>query len=92
MGSATLRNGWIEQGNGSRRWRPVLASQLGDFTVKLAERGIDTCATLAFTINIILEGDGAVFVNKLAILVLGSEDHVKEPALRRLFAEAYTLT
>ena len=70
----------------------VLALQLGDFAVKLAERGIDTYATLAFAINFTPRGDDAVFVNKLAILVLGSEDHLKEPAWRRLFVEAYTLT
>ena len=69
-----------------------MALQLGDFTVKLAERVIETFATLAFAINLTAGGDDAVFVNKLGIPLLGSEDHVKEPALRRLFVEAYTLT
>ena len=44
----------------------VLALQFG-FTVKLAERGIDTYATLAFAINFTSGGDDAVIVNTLAI-------------------------
>ena len=70
----------------------MVAVELADFQDDLAERGIDPKATLPFTVIFTPGGDDGVSVKTQPIPVSGSEDHVKEPALRRPLVKEYTLT
>ena len=62
-------------------------------TNALALRGWVTHATFAFAVATNpAAGDDQAFVNGVLIPVLGQEDHVESPKLRRLFYESHTLT
>ena len=65
---------------------------LGAFVPTLEGMGITTMAEYAFSANHVPgRSDETSLINELVIPLLGEDSHAKNPAVRRLFVEAYSL-
>ncbi len=70
----------------------IVAIGLGDFLPRFRELGWQTYAEFAFATTYAPgQGDDDRFRLELVVPLLGEAGHVKTPAVRRLFFEAYTL-
>ena len=70
----------------------LAALNLNEFTDKFVEREWTTMSAFAFSVNYVPgRSDEAVMVEKVYKRILGSVDHPREHAVRRLFFEAHTM-
>ena len=65
---------------------------LGEFWPKFQAAGLNTFGNLAFASAYVPgSGDETSFENDVILPILGDKKHIRRPALRRLFYEAFTL-